>query len=124
LFYADDLPKSAPKDFRALKTYVRQEFADTSSPSRVMLYSRREFVDKVLWPAVAWVKQPPADRADPARRVLILGRWLQSSKGLGPYGEGYTVAGTIPDLTILEEIKDHPSGWNGRLTAGSLEWSA
>jgi hypothetical protein len=54
LFYADELPEKCPRDFRALGAYVRSAFADTPdlNASRLPLYSRRNFVDKVLWRAV------------------------------------------------------------------------
>ena len=55
LFYGDELPEQFPRDFRALQAYVRGAFADTPdlSASRLPLYSRRDFVEKVLWRAVA-----------------------------------------------------------------------
>lgn len=55
LFYGDDLPERCPGDFRALEAYVRRAFADTPdlNASRLPRYSRRNFVDKVLWRAVA-----------------------------------------------------------------------
>jgi hypothetical protein len=51
LFYGDDLPKRAPKDFRALQRFTRTAMADTpgSPGASLPLYSRSEFVDKVLW---------------------------------------------------------------------------
>lgn len=54
LFYGDDLPEVSPKDIHALESYVRKAFAETASvdASRLPLYSRREFVEQVLWPAV------------------------------------------------------------------------
>ena len=51
LFYGDDLPKRAPKDFRALQRFALSAVADTpGSPGATLpLYSRSECVDKVLW---------------------------------------------------------------------------
>jgi len=55
LFYGDELPKQFPRDYRALEAYVREAFADTPdlNASRLTQYSRRDFVEKVLWRAVA-----------------------------------------------------------------------
>ena len=55
LFYGDELPEKCPQDFRALGAYARNAFADTPdlSASRLPVYSRRDFVEKVLWRAVA-----------------------------------------------------------------------
>ena len=51
LFYGDDLPKRAPKDFRALQRFALSAVADTpgSPGASLPLYSRSEFVDRVLW---------------------------------------------------------------------------
>ncbi|MEZ4412421.1 MAG: helix-turn-helix transcriptional regulator [Gemmatimonadales bacterium] len=51
LFHDDDL---APAEVRELQDYVRDHQADTTllAGSPLALYSRREFLDHVLWPAV------------------------------------------------------------------------
>lgn len=53
LFYADDLPTRAPRDFNQLRDYVLRESADVpgSPGARLALYSRAEFVDRILWKA-------------------------------------------------------------------------
>lgn len=52
LIYGDDLPR---RDLVTLRTYASQAVGDTASieATRMPVYSRREFVDEVLWPAIS-----------------------------------------------------------------------
>lgn len=57
LFHADDLPETDPGGYATLRAYARHRKADTApqpdaAPS-LQLMSRRDFVNKVLWPAAA-----------------------------------------------------------------------
>ena len=54
--------------------------------------------------------------------TLFLVDGLPYDSGSGYYGDGYTVRGDAPRLTITEPITDHPSGWMGWLRDGVLEW--
>jgi hypothetical protein len=54
--------------------------------------------------------------------TLFLVDGLPYDSGSGYYGDGYTVRGDAPRLTITEPITDHPSGWTGWLRDGVLEW--
>ena len=50
IFYADDLPD---KDLKNLKAYMETAVSDVPSfPPRFPLYSRTQFMKKVLWPAL------------------------------------------------------------------------
>ncbi|HKH98312.1 MAG TPA: hypothetical protein VJ999_04325 [Candidatus Sulfotelmatobacter sp.] len=50
IFHADDLPV---KDLKVLKTYTETAVSDVPSfPPRFPLYSRTQFMEKVLWPAL------------------------------------------------------------------------
>ncbi len=55
LFHADDLPKRDPEGFAILQEYVRTHDADVgvagSTARKLPLVSRREFVERVLYPA-------------------------------------------------------------------------
>jgi len=54
--------------------------------------------------------------------TLFLVDGLPYDSGSGYYGNGYTVQGEPPRLTINEPIADHPSGWRGWLRDGVPEW--
>jgi len=51
LFHDDDLP---PRELRVLRAYVRNHYGETAllAGSMMPLYSRRDFVEKLLWKAV------------------------------------------------------------------------
>jgi hypothetical protein len=53
--------------------------------------------------------------------TLSLADGLPYDHGSGYYGNGYSVQGEPPRLTITEPITDHPSGWTDLLRDGVLE---
>jgi len=57
IFYADELPHADPDGYQCLQEYARTRQADVprrlDCDPRLALLSRRQFVNRILWPAIA-----------------------------------------------------------------------
>jgi len=90
-----------------------------------MFYHRRVLERFPAWLAPNYRREnahrPPV-AVIPPDTTLFLVDGVQYDSGSRYYGDGYTVRGVAPRLTITKPITDHPSGWRGWLQDGVLEW--
>lgn len=99
-FYAENLPERDPEGFAQLQAYAAANSAAVTGSRKLALLTRREFLNRVFWPA-----------ADSGRALIVgfnlpfdLSRLASAwGEGRGPYWKGFSL--------VLAEYKDKSGIW-------------